>query len=193
MSRKKKTAAEETSVSEGFSPGSTEGMSAARICRGLPSLTLRCRRSRLPLLPKAHTRPRLRNQNQKEHGSAHCLSRTVGTELTWATAEVARLFLSRRFNQNMIQFAATEQGVDPRPSKEDTEFLKANGWRWRSEEKAWTRQLDKNTDDNRYGRAKSDRAAEDQFVTLVNDIRVRNGLEPTGYDFGQDAPAAARG
>jgi hypothetical protein len=65
------------------------------------------------------------------------------------------LSLSRRWYQNMIQFLATKEGVDPKPSKED-----------------------------RFARSKSDREAEDQFVTLANAIRGRNGLEPTEYSFG---------
>jgi hypothetical protein len=94
--------------------------------------------------------------------------------------------LSRRWHQNMIQFLATKEGVDPRPTPEDTEYLKRNGWTWRQQEKAWTRQLAKSDDDNRFARAYSDRDAEDQFVTLANAIRARNGLEPTAYSFGQD-------
>ncbi len=97
------------------------------------------------------------------------------------------LSLSRRFNQNMIQFVATKDGVDPKPSKEDTEFLKSHGWSWRSAEKGWTRQLNKNTDGDRYARSRSDREAEDQFVTLANAIRGRNGLEPTTYSLGTEA------
>ena len=98
-----------------------------------------------------------------------------------------RFLLGRRFKQNVIKFVATAEGVDPRPSKEDTEFLKANGWRLEDEEQAWTKQFAKNTDEDRWGRAKSDRQAEAQFVTLANAVRGRNGLEPTGYDFGQNA------
>jgi hypothetical protein len=97
------------------------------------------------------------------------------------------LSLSRRWNQNMIQFLATKEGVDPRPSQEDTEFLKGHGWTWRPAEKGWTRQLDKNSEEDRFARSKSDRAAEDQFVALANTIRGRNGLEPTEYCFGLEA------
>jgi N12 class adenine-specific DNA methylase len=97
------------------------------------------------------------------------------------------LSLSRRWNQNMIQFLATKEGVDPKPSKEDTEFLKGHGWSWRSAEKGWTRQLDKNSEGDRFARSKSDREAEDQFVILANAIRGRNGLEPTAYSYGLEA------
>jgi len=96
------------------------------------------------------------------------------------------LLLSRRWHQNMIQFLPTKEGVDPRPSKEDTEFLKQNGWTWRPQEKGWTRQLEKSSEETRFARAYSDRDAEDQFVTLANTIRARNGLEPTAYSFGQE-------
>lgn len=95
-----------------------------------------------------------------------------------------KLSRSNRWQQMRIEFVSQKDGVDPRPSKEDTEFLKQHGWRWRAEEKAWTRQLDRNTDDNRFARANSDRAAEDQFVTLANAIRARNGLEPVSYQIG---------
>jgi hypothetical protein len=87
----------------------------------------------------------------------------------------------------MIQFLATKEGVDPKPSKEDTEFLKGHGWSWRSAEKGWTRQLDKNSEGDRFARSKSDREAEDQFVILANAIRGRNGLEPTAYSYGLEA------
>jgi N12 class adenine-specific DNA methylase len=104
-----------------------------------------------------------------------------------------RLLLGRRFKQNMIRFVSTSEGVDPQPSEQEKEFLRANGWRERAEEQAWTKQLAKNTDEDRWARAKSDRAAEAQFVTLANNIRNRNGLEPTGYDFGQQEPARTAG
>jgi hypothetical protein len=97
------------------------------------------------------------------------------------------LSLSRRWNQNMIQFLATKEGVDPRPTQDDTEFLKGHGWTWRPAEKGWTRQLDKNSEEDRFARSKSDREAEDQFVTLANAIRGRNGLEPTAYSFSKEA------
>jgi len=70
--------------------------------------------------------------------------------------------------------------VDPKPKSEDgdTQWLREHGWRWRSEEKAWTRQLDKNTDENWAARGNSDLEAHEQFVELANRIRQRNFVEP---------------
>jgi hypothetical protein len=92
-----------------------------------------------------------------------------------------KLSRSNRWQQMRIEFIPTREGVDLRPSPEDTEFLKRNGFRWRADEKAWTRQLDKNSAEAPYGRANSDKAAEEAFVALANIIRAGNGLEPTGY------------
>ena len=60
-----------------------------------------------------------------------------------------RLFLNRQFNQNAIQFTAPE-GENPKPAPEDIEFLKDHGFSWRNGERVWTKQLARNTDENRY-------------------------------------------
>jgi hypothetical protein len=91
-----------------------------------------------------------------------------------------RLSRSERWQQMRIEFIATNEGVDPKPKSEDgdTQWLREHGWRWRGEEKAWTRQLDKNTDENWAARGNSDLEAHEQFVELANRIRQRNSMEP---------------
>jgi hypothetical protein len=84
---------------------------------------------------------------------------------------------SNRWQQMQIRFIPDRDDVDPRPSKEDTDLMKEYGFRWRAEEKAWTKQLDKNTEENWAARGNSDLAAHEQFVELANRIRQRNGLE----------------
>ena len=185
MPRKKNVAAEQNPTSQISPSANVEGSTISEPVGDIPSFELPTREA--PVTNAAET------------------SQESGAKGTWVSklpephgrhgidlGDGRRLVLSlnRRFNQNMIQFVPTSEGVDPRPSTEDTEFLKANGWRWRSEEKAWTRQLDKNTDEHHFARAKSDRQAEDQFVTLANAIRERNGLEPTSYDFGREIAIA---
>lgn len=93
---------------------------------------------------------------------------------------VLRLSRSERWQQMRIEFLAGKEGVDPKPKAEDgdTQWLKDHGWRWRGEEKAWTRQLDRNTDENWAARGNSDQEAHEQFVELANRIRQRNGCEP---------------
>jgi hypothetical protein len=100
-----------------------------------------------------------------------------------------RLFLDRRFKQNAIQFAAPE-GADPKPEGEDIDWMKAHGWRWRNEERVWTKQLNKDSEQSPFARANSDRVAEDEFVTLANLIRQRKGMEPVEYSFSQDRSAS---
>jgi hypothetical protein len=97
-----------------------------------------------------------------------------------------RLFRDNQFKQNAIKFEADRDDVDPRPTKEDTQFMKEHGFRWRGNEGVWTAQLEHNTEENRYARANSDKAAEDAFVELANTIRARNGLEPVSYSFNQE-------
>ncbi len=188
MPRKKKVAAEQNPTSQIFPPASAEGSTNSEPVGAITTFDVPAPETQVPNAAVTPQEPEAKgtwvSKLPEPHGR-HGIDLGDGRRL--------RILLGRRFKQNMIQFVATEQGVDPRPSKEDTEFLKANGWRWRSEEKAWTRQLDKNTDQDRFARAKSDRQAEDQFVTLANAIRERNGLEPTEYSFGQAAPAHAAG
>lgn len=93
---------------------------------------------------------------------------------------ILRLSRSERWQQMRIEFLPGKEGVDPKPKAEDgdTQWLKDHGWRWRGEEKAWTRQLDRNTDENWAARGNSDLEAHEQFVELANRIRQRNGQEP---------------
>jgi hypothetical protein len=93
---------------------------------------------------------------------------------------VLRLSRSERWQQMRIEFLAGREGVDPKPKAEDgdTQWLKDHGWRWRNEEKAWTKQLAKNTDENWAARGNSDQESHEQFVDLANRIRQRHGLEP---------------
>jgi hypothetical protein len=114
-----------------------------------------------------------------------------------------RLTLNRRFNQNLIQFVATREGVDPKPTAEDNEYLKAHGWIWRREETGRTKQLLSADDkaavqaifekdgelpanmERAKRRGTNDRQAEDEFVELANRIRQRNGLPPVDYSLNQ--------
>jgi hypothetical protein len=77
-----------------------------------------------------------------------------------------------------MEFLPDRDDVDPRPSKEDTDFMKERGWRWRGEEKAWTKQLARNTEEKWAARGDSDLEAHKEFVELANLIRQRNGHEP---------------
>lgn len=99
-----------------------------------------------------------------------------------------RLFLDRKYRQNAIQFTAPE-GENPKPAPEDIEFLKDHGFRWRNEERVWTKQLARDTDANRYARADSDKEAEDDFVELANRIRTRKGMPPVEYSFSEQRAA----
>jgi hypothetical protein len=102
-----------------------------------------------------------------------------------------------------ITFAAKE-GVDPRPSKEDTQFLKDHGFRWRGGEKIWTRQFFTPEDKEHLGKVEAEQGqqqarvergrirvrvmseAEGVFEALANTIRQRNGLEPSQLSFSRD-------
>lgn len=108
------------------------------------------------------------------------------------------LYRNNAMQQVGIRFIAAE-GTDPWPSKEDTQFLKDHGFRWRGEEKLWTRQFLTPEDKERLGameaaegteQAKLARSrlriqvmqeAEQLFVQLANEIRSRNGLEPIHF------------
>lgn len=105
---------------------------------------------------------------------------------------ILRLSRSDRWQQLRIEFIAAKEGVDPKPKTEDgdTQWLREHGWRWRGEEKAWTRQLDKNTEENWAARGNSDLEAHEQFVELANRIRARKGLEPVS-GISSDAGRAA--
>ncbi|MFO0966435.1 MAG: hypothetical protein U0793_12740 [Gemmataceae bacterium] len=92
----------------------------------------------------------------------------------------------RRFQQERIQFVALSDDVDPRPSVDDVEFLKQHGYKWRSESRAWVRQLAKSTEENRTARGDSDKAAEDAYAKLANRIRERNGLPATQYSLSEE-------
>jgi len=96
-----------------------------------------------------------------------------------------RLFLNRRFRQNAIMFTAPE-GENPKPDKEDTDWLREHGWTWRNEEKVWTKQLARDSEEAPWARANSDKQAEDEFVDLANRIRERKGMAPVDYAFGRE-------
>lgn len=105
------------------------------------------------------------------------------------------LYRNNAMQQVGIGFTAAE-GTDPRPSKEDTQFLKDHGFRWRGEEKLWTRQFLTPEDKERLAaleeaegteQAKLARSrlrvqvmqeVEQVFAELANEIRRRHGLEP---------------
>jgi hypothetical protein len=99
-----------------------------------------------------------------------------------------RLFLDRKYRQNAIKFYAAE-GDNPKPDAETIDLLHKHGWQWRGEEKVWTRQLARDTQEEPYARARSDREAEDSFVELAHAIRARKGLPPTEYSFGEQRSA----
>ena len=101
-----------------------------------------------------------------------------------------RLFLNRKFNQNAIQFTAPE-GENSKPAPEDIGFLKDHGFQWRNDERVWTKQLARNTDENRYARGDSDKEAEDEFVELANRIRARKGMQPVEYSFSEQRAGGA--
>ena len=105
---------------------------------------------------------------------------------------------SNQFQQVHI-FITAPEGVDPRPSKEDTQFLKDHGFRWRGGEQAWSKQLLSPDDkaeieaikaehgeheaarERSKRRGNADAEAQAVFVTLANTIRGRNGQEPIDY------------
>lgn len=96
-----------------------------------------------------------------------------------------RLFINRRFRQNAIMFTAPE-GEDPKPEKEDTDWLREHGWTWRNNEKVWTKQLARDSEEVPWARANSDKQAEDEFAELANRIRERKGMAPVDYAFGRE-------
>ena len=87
-----------------------------------------------------------------------------------------RLSRSGRWQQARIEFKAPE-GQDAKPDAKYTQWLRDHGWTWRSEERAWTKQLAKNTEEERYARSNSDLAAQLEFIELANLIRKDKGLE----------------
>jgi hypothetical protein len=101
-----------------------------------------------------------------------------------------RLFRSDRFKQARIEFI-TPLGKAGEPDENYAPWLREHGWTPRPEERAWTKQLAKNTDETRFARANSDLAYELEFIELANLIRKANGLEPVSQ---LDQPErAARG
>jgi hypothetical protein len=117
-----------------------------------------------------------------------------------------RFFRSNRFQQVGISFYSNDESVDPKPSGEETEWLKSNGFdRYRPQAKGRTMQLvsqdqkeeidemeDKRGEQSaKFLRAKfrmeTDLAAEQAFVEFANSIRVKNGLEPVESSIGERA------
>jgi hypothetical protein len=94
---------------------------------------------------------------------------------------------SNRWQQARIQFLAPE-AEDPKPDVKYTRWLREHGWQWRGgEEKAWTKQFAKNSEEDRYARSNSDLAMELQFIELANLIRADKGLpeiQPLGESRG---------
>ena len=88
-----------------------------------------------------------------------------------------RLLRSGRFQQAQIEFNAPE-GENAKPDAKYTAWLRDHGWTWRQEERAWTKQFDKNTEEARFARANSDLATQMEFIELANLIRQDKGLEP---------------
>jgi hypothetical protein len=88
-----------------------------------------------------------------------------------------KLLRSNRWQQSQIVFAASEN-EDPKPDAKYTRWLRDHGWQWRGQDKAWTKQFAKNTDQERYARSNSDLAAQIEFIELANLIRQDKGLTP---------------
>jgi hypothetical protein len=88
-----------------------------------------------------------------------------------------KLLRSNRWQQAQIVFTAPE-GQDAKPDAQYTRWLRDNGWSWRAEERAWTKQFDRNTEEARYARANSDLATQQEFIELANLIRQDKGMEP---------------
>ncbi len=76
-----------------------------------------------------------------------------------------RLFRSQRFQQVALQF-------DEKPDAKYTEMLREAGFRWRGDDKVWTRQIP------REEKWKSHADAERLFAAIGNAIRADKGLEP---------------
>jgi hypothetical protein len=88
-----------------------------------------------------------------------------------------KLLRSHRWQQAQMVFTAPE-GQDPKPDPKYTGWLRDHGWTWRNAERAWTKQLARNSEEQRYARANSDRAHEEEFIELANLIRQDRGLPP---------------
>lgn len=76
-----------------------------------------------------------------------------------------RIFRSQRFQQMALQF-------DEKPDAKYTEMLRDAGFRWRGDDKVWTRQIP------REEKWKSHADAERLFTEIGNSIRADKGLEP---------------
>lgn len=81
-----------------------------------------------------------------------------------------------RPKMNRIQFFATREGVDAKPSDEDRRTLVANGWSYYGSEHAWRKQLAYSHEQHPTARGDSDKVMHEEFVALANMIRERNGL-----------------
>jgi hypothetical protein len=77
-----------------------------------------------------------------------------------------RLLRSNKYQQIQIQF-------DDKPDEAVRARLNAEGWKWRSVEKVWTKQLDPDA------RWRTHADAERLFKELGDAIRVERGLAPT--------------
>lgn len=75
-----------------------------------------------------------------------------------------RLGRSNRYQQVIMQF-------DEKPNQDTTDALKHDGWRWRSEERVWTKQLDKDA------RWRTQADAQRLFQLLGDKLRAEKGLE----------------
>jgi len=109
-----------------------------------------------------------------------------------------------KYQQVRIEFLPLKEGVDVRPSPDDTKLMKDNGFQWRAQDKAWTKQLFTNDDKAKIAevereegeeaarklrgqiRSAADQAAQNTFVEVANRIRQRNGKESIDYQFGQE-------
>jgi hypothetical protein len=90
-----------------------------------------------------------------------------------------RLMRSRtdeRPKVNRIQFFATREGVDAKPSDEDRRMLVAEGWSYYGSEHAWRKPLAYSDEQHPTARGDSDKKMHEEFVELANAIRERNGL-----------------
>jgi len=109
--------------------------------------------------------------------------------------------------QIAIHFEADE-GVDPRPAKEDRDFLRANSFQWITNEKKWLRSFftpeqkayfkQLSVDNPQQAkleraqiRAEVNRQGEETFMQLANAILIRNGQEPKETFFRQDRARGA--
>jgi hypothetical protein len=79
---------------------------------------------------------------------------------------VMRLLRSNKYQQMQIQF-------DDKPDEAVRARLNADGWKWRTVEKVWTKQLDPEA------RWRTQADAEAVFKELADAIRAERGLAPT--------------